>query len=122
LTIEARNQELKGLNKLGTKSIDKLALAAALSWVAAMIGLSWWGGGDAILAWLIRGMWGAIFIYATCFLTLHAVVLKAQSKDGEDSPKEKKEKKEEIERDPLTDLQAADSGELARIVSENVTE
>ena len=119
MTMEAPNPELKRLRKLGTKSIDMLALAAALSWVAAMIGLSWWGGGDAILTWLMRGMWGAIFVYATVFLILHAVVLKARSLDGKDSPKEEKE---EIERDTLTELQAADSGELARVVSENVTE
>ena len=117
--MEAQNPELKRLSKLGSKSIDKLALAAALSWVAAMIGLSWWSGGDDILSWLIRGMWGAIFVYATLFLMLHALVLKAQSMDGKDSPKEEKE---DIERDTLTELQAADSGELARVVSENVTE
>jgi hypothetical protein len=117
--MEVRNSETKRLNKLGTKTIDLLSLAAALSWVAAMIGFSWWGGEDAILTWLIRAMWGAIIVYATVFLVLRAVVLKARSLDAQTSPPEEEE---EIERDPLTELQAADSGELARVVAKNVTE
>ena len=119
MTTRMRKRPSKYSRSIPTKTIDMVALGAALSWVAAMVGFSLRGGETSILVWLMRGMWGAIFVYATFFLILHAVVSKARSLDGEDSPKGEKK---EIERDPLTDLQAADSGELARIVSENVTE
>ncbi len=70
--------------KLGTKSIDMLALAAALLWMCSTVGYSlwngiWWADGSTILAWLTRGMWGAILVYGVVFLLLHAVMLKTRS-------------------------------------------
>ena len=120
MTMQTPDQKLKGLCRIGTKSIDMLALAAALAWVAAMIGFSWWAGGDSMLAWLIRGMWGAIFIYALVYLALHAAVLKARSLEEVSAKEEKNETKQPD--DYLGDLQAAESGQLARMVAENVTE
>lgn len=120
MTTKAQNPEFKGLSKLGTKSIDMVALAAALLWVAAMLAFSWWTGGETMLVWLMRGMWGAIFVYAIVFLSLHAVVLKARSTSQNISSRVAK--KEEIEEDALAELQAADSDQLARIISSNVTE
>jgi fatty acid desaturase len=117
--MRSKNPELKGLGRFGSRSIDMLSLAVALAWLAAMIGFSWWAGGDAMFAWLIRGMWGAIFIYALTFLTLHAAVLKVRSLEEETSTKEEKE---ETEQNPLEELQAAESGQLARMIAENVIE
>ena len=114
--MQVPKRELKGLNKIGSKSIDMLALAAALVWVAAMIGFSWWAGGNSILAWLIRGMWGAIFVYALTFLTLHAAVLKVRSLEKAAAEKEENKQK------TIRERQAADGGQHVEMVAENVTE
>ncbi len=80
---------LKRFGKLGTKSIDMLALAAALSWIGAMVSLSWWATESSVIVWLVRGGGGAIFIYIVIFLILHAVVLKPRAIGGASEFKDK---------------------------------
>jgi len=80
---------LKRFGKLGTKSIDMLALAAALSWIGVMVSLSWWATESSIIVWLVRGGGGAIFIYIAVFLILHAVVLKPRAIGGPSELKDK---------------------------------
>ena len=78
-----------------------------------MITLSWWASETPVMTWLIRGMWGAIFVYVAVFLILQAAVVKMRSRNGEDLT-------------PTDEIMAhapvVEDGEEAEIVSENVAE
>jgi len=89
LTPAISKPGLKRFGKLGTKSIDMLALAATLSWIGVMVSLSWWATESSIIVWLVRGGGGAIFIYIAVFLILHAVVLKPRAIGGASELKDK---------------------------------
>jgi hypothetical protein len=91
-----------------------------------MLSLSLRAGESSILVWLIRGMWGAIFVYAGVFLLLHAVTSKTVLSTEEELPAIKKRDSAPSSTTPVEqatmELQAADSGELTKAVQHNVTE
>lgn len=103
-----------------------IALWTALSWVAAMVGFSLRGGETSILVWLMRGMWGAVFIYATIFVALHTATIKEDSSDDKRSrarkPAETGATKADAAAQMTAELQAVDSGKLAEVVARNGTE
>ncbi len=126
LTTEATRKRFEISTRLATKTIDMIALTASFGWLGAMLCLSLRGDESSILAWLIRGMWGAIFIYASVFLVLHAATAKTVISHKEESPAIKKADAASSAMEPVeqavVDLQAADSGELAKVVERNVSE
>ena len=125
LTTDTGMKRFEISTRLATKTIDMIALAASFGWLGAMLCLSLRGDESSILAWLIRGMWGAIFIYACVFLVLHAATSKTIS-SKEESPAIKKADAASAATEPVeqaaADLQAVDSGELAKVVERNVSE
>jgi len=84
-----------------------------------MITLSCWASDTPVMTWLIRGMWGAIFVYVAVFLLLQAVVVKMRSPDGDGMTA-----KDEIKAGEQAEAHApvVEDGEEAEIVSENVAE
>ena len=126
MTTRMRKRQSKYSRSIPTKTIDMIALGAALSWVAAMVGFSLRGGETSILVWLMRGMWGAIFIYAMIFLALHTATMKKDSAGGKRSPARKPAETGATKADAVAqttaELQAADSGELAKVIEKNASE
>ena len=123
MTTEIRQKRFEISTRIGTKTIDMIALTASFAWVGAMLCLSARGSESSILIWLIRGMWGAIFVYASVFVVLHAITTKTVISEEKGSPAGKKAPNviEPVEQATI-DLQTADSGELAKVVSQNVSE
>ncbi len=131
LTTEIGQKRLEITTRLGTKTIDMIALTASFAWVGAMLGLSLRGGESSVFMWLIRGMWGAIFVYAIVYLALHAITTKTVISDEKDSsasaqantaPNVTEPAEQATVEQATVDLQAADSGELAKVVAQNVSE
>lgn len=126
MTTRTQKQQSKLSRRFTTKTIDMIALWTALSWVAAMVGFSLRGGETSILVWLMRGMWGAVFIYATIFVALHTATIKEDSSDDKRSrarkPAETGATKADAAAQMTAELQAVDSGKLAEVVARNGTE
>ncbi len=120
LTTEAKKR-FEISTRLAARTIDMIALTASFGWLGAMLCLSLHGDESSILMWLIRGMWGAIFIYASVFLLLHAVTTKTIVSGDEESPAIKKAAAAPSPTEPV-DLKTADSSELAKVVERNVSE
>lgn len=64
----------KHFRRFGTDVIDNIALAAALTWLGAVVGLSAWHTERSILTSVTRGLGASIFVYMAIYIGLHLVV------------------------------------------------
>ena len=60
--------------RFGTDVIDTIALASALTWLGAVVGLSAWHAEGPVLTSVVRGRGASIFVYMAIYIGLHLVV------------------------------------------------
>ncbi|NQU07046.1 MAG: hypothetical protein HQ583_00695 [Candidatus Abyssubacteria bacterium] len=64
----------KHFRRFGIDVIDTIALASALTWLGAVVGLSAWHNERSILTSVTRGLGASIFVYMAIYIGLHLVV------------------------------------------------
>ena len=64
----------KHFRRFRTDVIDTIALASALTWLGAVVGLSAWHTEGSILTSVARGLGASIFVYMAIYIGLHLVV------------------------------------------------
>ena len=64
----------KHFRRFGTDVIDTIALASALTWLGAVVGLSAWHTEGSILTSVTRGLGASIFVYMAIYIGLHLLV------------------------------------------------